>query len=111
MAWRPDGGELAIGGYKEVRLFDAARKPVATLTGHAEAVRALAFSRDGKLLAAAGGLPARKGEVKIWNVAAHSVITTIAGHSDCIYAVAFSPDGAMLATAGYDKLIKLWDAS
>lgn len=111
LAWRPDGAAIALGGYKEVRLVDAARKPIATLEGHAEAVRALAFSRDGKRLAAAGGLPARKGEVKIWDVAARTVTVTIAGHADCIYAVAFSPDGTTIATAGYDKLIKLWDAS
>ena len=120
MAWRPDGAAIALGGYKETRLIDAASaaapasekvKPIATLAGHADAVRALAFSRDGKLLAAAGGLPARKGEVKIWDVAARTVTLTIAGHADCIYAVAFSPDGKSLATASYDKLIKLWDAA
>ena len=109
LAWAPGGATVALGGYKEVRLIDSARKPIATLTGHSEAVRAVAFSLDGKLLAAAGGLPARKGEVKIWDVAARTVLTTIAGHSDCIYAAAFSPDGATLATASYDKLIKLWD--
>ena len=101
---------IALGGYKEVRLVDAARKPIATLSGHADAVRAVAFSKDGKRLAAAGGLPARKGEVKIWDVAAQTAIT-ISGHSDCVYAVAFSPDGATLATAGYDRLIKLWDSA
>ena len=70
MAWRPDGRRVALGGYKEVRLIDpATRKPLATLAGQAEAVRSIAFSRDGKRLAAAGGLPARKGEVKIWDVA------------------------------------------
>ena len=50
-------------------------------------MRAIAFSRDGSRLAAAGGLPARKGEVKIWDVATQKEITTIAGHSDAIYAV------------------------
>ena len=112
LAWRPDGAMIALGGYKETRLVDpTSRKPIATLTGHAEAVRALAFSRDGKRLAAAGGLPARKGEVKIWDVTAETVAGTITGHSDCIHAVAFSPDGAILATASYDKLIKLWDVA
>jgi WD40 repeat protein len=111
LAWRPDGQMLALGGYKEVRLIDAARKPIGTLEGHAEAVRAVAFSRDGKLLAAAGGLPARKGEVKVWDLSARTVTATLAGHSDCIYAAAFSPDGTLLATASYDKLIKLWDVS
>ena len=110
LAWQPGGGQIALGGYKEVRIVDAASSRVlATLPDHADAVRAVAFSRDGKLLAAAGGLPARKGEVKIWDVAARTVSATITGHSDCIYAAAFSPDGATLATASYDKLIKLWD--
>src|ERR1700730_3179952 len=111
LAWAPDGGTLALGGYKETRLVSAKTKQtVATLSGSAEAVRAVAFSRDGKLLAAAGGLPARKGEVKIWDLATKTA-KTITGHADCIYAVAFSPDGASLATASYDKLIKLWDSS
>jgi WD40 repeat protein len=109
IAWRPDGGVLALGGYKEVWLMDGGRKPIGTLAGHAEAVRVVAFSHDGKLLAAAGGLPARNGEVKLWDVGARTVTATLTGHSDCIYAAAFSPDGAVLATASYDKLIKLWD--
>jgi len=109
IAWRPDGKLIALGTYKEVRLADPSGKVVGTLTGHAEQVRAVAFSPDGAWLAAAGGLPARKGEVKIWDVEKRSLIRTIQGHSDCIYAVAFSPDGKTLATSSYDKLIKLWD--
>jgi WD40 repeat protein len=110
LAWRPDGKLLALGQYKEVRLTDPANgKTVATLPGEAEQVRALAFSRDGRLLAAAGGLPARAGELKIWDVEARNEIRTIQGHTDCIYAVAFAPDGKSLATSSYDKLIKLWD--
>ena len=109
MAWRPDGKMIAAGGFKEVRLFDPAGKPTGALSGHAEVVRAVAFSRDGRLLAAAGGLPARKGEVKIWDVAQGKELRTIQGHADAIYAVAFSPDGKQVATSSYDKLIKLWD--
>jgi WD40 repeat protein len=111
LAWRPDGKMLALGTFKEVRLADASGKVQATLPGHAEEVRALAFSRDGKLLAAAGGLPGRKGEIKIWDAEKRELLVTINGHTDCIYAVAFSPDGKWLASSSYDKLIKLWDAA
>ncbi|MGH9628251.1 MAG: c-type cytochrome domain-containing protein, partial [Bryobacteraceae bacterium] len=112
LAWNPDGKTIALAGYKQVRLVDAAtNKTVATLEGHAETVRAVAFSSDGTRLAAAGGLPGRKGEVKIWDVAKREVAATINGHADCIYAVAFSPDGKWVATSSYDKLIKLWDAA
>ena len=110
LAYRPDGKMLALGTFKEVRLVDTETgKVVATLPGEAEDVRAVAFSPDGKLLAAAGGLPARRGEVKIWDVEKRALLQTIAGHADCIYAVEFAPDGKSVATAGYDKLIKLWD--
>src|SRR4051812_17977313 len=69
MAYSGDGKVIAAGGFKEVRLVDPRNQRVtATLPGHAEVVRALAFSRDAKRLAAAGGLPGRKGEVRIWDV-------------------------------------------
>ena len=110
LAYQPDGKLLALGTFKEVRLLEPETgKIVATLPGEAEDVRAVAFSRDGKLLAAAGGLPARGGEVKIWDVEKRAPLRTIAGHTDCIYAVEFAPDGKSVATASYDKLIKLWD--
>jgi WD40 repeat protein len=110
LAWRPDGKAIALGAYQTVRLMDATgQTETGQLTGHADAVRAVAWSKDGSFLAAAGGSPARKGEVKIWK-ADGTLQATISGHADCIYGVAISPDGKTIATASYDKLIKLWDA-
>ncbi len=110
LAFSPDGKLLALASYRDVRLIDASTKQqVAILGGHANAVRAVAFSRDGRLLAGAGGLPARSGEVLVWDVAERKLLHTLRGHSDCIYGVAFSPDGHTIATASYDKLVKLWD--
>ncbi len=100
-----NGGVLAVGGFKQVRLTDGA----ATLDGNVEAVRAVSISSDGALLAAAGGLPAQRGEALVWDLKSRKILATIKGHTDCIYAAAFSPDGAMLATASYDKMIYLWE--
>jgi uncharacterized protein with WD repeat len=112
LAFAPDGKLLALGTFREVRLVEPETgKSVAMLPGEAEDVRAVAFSPDGKLLAAAGGLPARAGEVKIWDVEKRAELRTIHGHADCIYAVEFSPDGKTIATSSYDKLIKLWDVA
>lgn len=104
LAWHPSGTYFAVGGFKKVTFAGGSR---AEITGLADAVRAVAFSRDGSLLAAAGGLCGRKGEVKIF--AESGLKSTISGHSDCIYAAAFSADGKTLATASYDKLIKIWN--
>jgi WD40 repeat protein len=107
LAFSPDGKAVALGGWQQVRLREGTvDKPA--LAGHADAVRAVAWSPNGQLLAAAGGAPGRKGEVKIWK-SDGTLATTITGHNDCIYAAVFSPDGTLLATASYDKLIKLWD--
>ncbi|MFN9299615.1 MAG: WD40 repeat domain-containing protein, partial [Acidobacteriota bacterium] len=108
---RPDGKAIAAGAYGEVRLLSPdGKQELSRLSGHADAVRGLAWSKDGARLAAAGGIPGRQGEVKVWN-SDGSLLSTITGHSDCIYGVALSPDGQTLATASYDKLIKLWDAT
>jgi dipeptidyl aminopeptidase/acylaminoacyl peptidase len=110
LAFSPDGQLLALGGYQEVRLIEAATsKPVATLTGLREVARSLSFSPDGSLLAAGGGLPGRKGEVSLFDVKARTLLRGFEGHDDTIQAVAFSPDGKLIATSSYDKLIKLWD--
>jgi WD40 repeat protein len=112
IAWHPQGTLLALGGFREVRLVDPATgRAAGVLAGHAEAVRALAFSLDGKRLAAGGGVPGRKGEIKIWDVESRAAAQPITGHSDCIYSLALSPDGKTLATSSYDKVIQLWDAA
>ncbi|MGE3437640.1 MAG: c-type cytochrome domain-containing protein [Blastocatellales bacterium] len=116
LAFHPDGHPgvmmVAVGRYQEVELTDATKGAlIGKLAGHADQVRALAFSPDGKRLAAAGGNPAQFGEVKIWSVAERKEILSIRGHRDNIFDVAFSPDGTSLATCSYDRLIKLWDAA
>jgi WD40 repeat protein len=114
VAFDPASRRLAVGSYQSVHLLSLAdRTWTGTLTGHADLVRALAFSPDGRRLAAAGGPSGRFGEIKIWNVQAAppALVSTIQGHADTILALAFSPDGATIATGGYDKLIKIWDVA
>ncbi len=112
LAFQPGSALIALGRYREVELIDGAKRSLAgKLAGLANQVRAIAFSPDGKLLAAAGGNPAQFGEIKIWSVADRKEIHSIRSHRDNIFAIAFSPDATKLATCSYDRLIKLWDAA
>jgi RNA polymerase sigma-70 factor (ECF subfamily) len=70
------------------------------------AVRAVAFSPDGKRAAAASA----DGRVRVIDVETGKVLLAPwYGHDGEATAVAFSPDGKVLATAGADKLVALWD--
>ncbi|MGA9210270.1 MAG: c-type cytochrome domain-containing protein [Terriglobales bacterium] len=111
LKFSPDGRILAVGGYKEVRLMDASTgKVIRTLEGHADYVRSIVFSPDGKQLLAGGGPPQQWGEIKVWDVATGALLRTMRGHADCIYSVAVSPDGKLVASGSYDKSIHIWDA-
>ena len=111
LAYRPDGGELAIGGYREVRRVATrgGASPPAPLPGLHDQVRAVAYSPDGTWVAAAAGVPGSFGEVAIFDAAAGALRRTLRGHRDYVYQLAISHDGKRLASCGYDKSIRLWD--
>src|SRR5258708_16399009 len=71
-------------------------------------VRAVAFSPDGKTLAACTGEPNVTGTVTIFDMNTRKSIWTHTEKTG-IPAVAFSPDGKTLAIASYDHTAKLLD--
>jgi WD40 repeat protein len=73
-------------------------------------VCALAFSRDGRLLATGGGEPSRGGEVKLWDVASGALVRDLPNvHSDTVFGLGFSPDGQLLASGAADKMARVTD--
>ncbi len=73
-------------------------------------VNALAFSRDGKLLAAGSGEPSRGGEIKLWDAATGALVRDLPNvHSDAVLGLDFSPDGRFLASGAADKMARVTD--
>jgi WD40 repeat protein len=107
-----EGGELlAVTGYHEILLHKADGSGlVARLVGESERVQALAFSPDGKLLAAAGGSPGRFGEVQVWDVAARKLKLSVPVTYDTVYGVSWSPDGSKIAFGCADNTVRAIDA-
>ncbi len=68
----------------------------------------VAFSPDGKTLAAAGDNEA----ITLWGVKTRQRIgLPLVGHTDVLNGVAFSPDGQTLASASRDHSVRLWSVA
>jgi WD40 repeat protein len=73
-------------------------------------IRCVAFSPDGKLLAATLGIPVERGRVVLWDVDKRKQLWSQTSERG-VPAVAFSPDGTTLAIGGYDNVAKLLDTA
>jgi WD40 repeat protein len=132
VAFSPRGDRLAVAYGDDdakrpqcVKVWDtAAGRELLTLRAQTGPLWSVAFSRDGKRIAAGGGnhrvadLP---GEVSVWDAVSGEVVYQLKGHTACVWGVTFSPDGKRLASAagnrGTDKKqmrpgeVKVWDLS
>ncbi len=98
--YSPDGKLLAVAGFHEVLLHKADGSGlVVRLVGLSERIESVRFSPDGKLLAVTGGLPARMGEVQIWDVAKKKLKQSVPVGFDTLYGGSWSPDGKTVALA------------
>jgi WD40 repeat protein/tRNA A-37 threonylcarbamoyl transferase component Bud32 len=108
MAFRPDGQQLAFARHPdntEVRILDLKRNQVVRSLSHPDDVRRLAWSADGRLLAA--GCDDRN--VHVWDTEQGKQQAILEGHQMAVCDVAFSPAGNLLASSAGDETSRVWD--
>jgi WD40 repeat protein len=117
VAWSPEGHAVAGAGTGDIignivpdlkiTLWDPATGTVERefLGGEGQFIDAVAFSPDGRLLAA--GLW-RTYEIRLWNARTGEQARAYRGHLGFIMSLAFSPDGKLLASCSVDTTVRLW---
>jgi WD40 repeat protein len=79
-------------------------------SGARRSIDAVAFSPDGRILAAGSNTtPDAPGIVRLWNAATRAPIGRLVDPSGAVDALAFTPDGRLLVSGGTDGTIRLWD--
>lgn len=120
----PDGKRVAVGGSASFGFYQYPSGKVGQSPGiiwiwdlatgkqlqrleqeEASEVVSLAFSPDGKTLAAGG----QNGSVQRWTGDAYTPGELLHAHGGPVWALAFSPDGKTLASGGADHNIDEWD--
>jgi WD40 repeat protein len=106
---------LAIGETNIIQLWDWAsgRQRTIRLPKTCLSYSALAFTPDGRLLAAACDQVIQVWDVaKVWDLPAHRDVPSLGPpfeQSSHIFDLALAPDNQILATAGVDQTVRLWD--
>ncbi len=114
LAFSPDGKFLASACSHDAFVWEVAtakqvhRAPAAwsclVLPGPA-----VAFSRDGKLLAVAAEGKRRKSRIDLWDTSSWKLVRSLIGHTALVVGLAFTADGKRLVSGSDDGSVRLWD--
>jgi WD40 repeat protein len=115
-AFCSDGRHFVTGSHDgSTKLWDAyACQPYVLLKGHSR-MNTVAFSPDGRWVAAAGGefVNEAPGDtaIHLWDTFTHKERRLLKHHSQAVLSLAFSSDSQLLLSGGRDQIAVLWSVS
>ncbi len=109
MAASPWAPLVAIGGQRQVFLYNTeTNEPLGVLAFPEGYPNVLHFSRNAKLLLAAGGLGGKLGKVVLWDITTGERAGVVGNESDAVLAADISPDHQYVALGGPEKRVKIY---
>jgi len=109
VAASPRAPMLAVGGYKQVLLFDLDSHALLGALPFPEGeIFTLSFSLNGEVLVAGGGEGGHSGVCVTWNIRTGERTGTFGGYFDVVLAADISPDHRMVAVGGTNERVRVY---
>ena len=112
LAFSSDRQRIALLDGGRIHVLDLTTgSEIADLEGFQEGTWSLAFSPDGRLLAAGPSSSATSTDIKLFSLDSKQELRRFVGHVSWVPALTFNADGTQLISAGADQTIRIWNVN